>query len=138
MDNNMRASFRIIDNIAIQDSDNYFDVHNNFELGKIEITHNEIKLFFEKTEEDWGKNELYDILQISHINIDSYSFVSFNKNFNKTSLTSISFSPRDNFDIDTIFLKDSPEEGDEIIYSFEDDSYIRISCNDISLSYFKL
>lgn len=134
----MKASFRIIDNIAIQDSDNYFDLHSNFELGKIEITHSEIKLFFEKTQEDWGKNELYDILQISHINIDSYSCVSFNKNSNKISLTSVSFSPRDNFDINTIFLKDSPEEGDEVIYSFEDDSYIRISCNDISLSYFKL
>lgn len=138
MNNNMRANFQIIDNIAIQDSDNYFDLHNNFELGKIEITHSEIRIFFEKTQEDWGKNEIYDILQISHINIDSHSLKSFNKSSNKISLTSISFSPKDNFDIDTVFLKDSPEEGDEIIYSFEDESYIRISCNDISLSYFKL
>lgn len=134
----MTANFRITDNIGIQDSYNYFDLHNNFELGKIEITHNEVIIFFQKTQEDWGKNELYDVLQVSHKNVDSYSLESFNKNSNKISLSNVSFSPKDNFDIDTIFLKDSPEEGDEIVYSFEDDSYIRISCCDISLSYFKL
>lgn len=134
----MRVNFKIIDNIAIQDSNNYFDLHNNFELGKIEINQTEIIVFFEKTQEDWGKNELYDILQICHKNIDSYSLEFLNRISDKISLTNIFFSPKDDFDISTIFLKNSPEKGDEIVYSFEDDSYIRISCNSISLSYFKL
>ena len=134
----MKVDFRIIDNIAIEDSNNYFDLHNNFDLGKIEIKDSEIVIFFEKTKEDWGSNELYDILQISHKNVDSYTLESLNKNFAKTSLTSISFSPKDDFNIDTVFLKNSPKEGDEIIYAFEDDSYIRILCDYISLLYFKL
>ncbi|KMQ60518.1 hypothetical protein ACM40_12125 [Chryseobacterium sp. BLS98] len=134
----MKASFKITDNIGIQDSYNYFDLHNNFELGKIEIVQNEVIIFFEKTNEDWGKNEIYDILQVSHKNVDFYSLKSFTKSANKISLSNVSFSPKDNFDIDTIFLREFPEEGDEIVYSFENESYIRISCSDISLSYFNL
>ena len=134
----MTTNFKVIDNIAIEDLSNYFDLHNNYDLKKIEIKNNEIFIFFERVKEDWTKNEPYDILQISHKNVDFYSLESLNKNSEKSSLASISFRPKDDFNVDTIFLKDTPDDNDEIIYVLEDDSYIRISCNDISLSYFKL
>ncbi len=136
----MKTNFYIEDYIAVRNTKNYFDLHNNFDFIKFEydIKQQELILYFEKSKEDWAKNEQFDFLILSHKNVNFYKLVIVDKETSsedRNTLSNITFVPSEEKNTDVLVDIIEPQETDDILYTFENNSYIRISCKEIFLSW---
>jgi hypothetical protein len=136
----MKTNFYIEDYIAIKNTKFYFDLHNNFDFVKFEYDINlqELILYFEKSKEDWAKNEQFDFLELSHKNVIFYKLIIVDKEASsddRNTLSNITFISSDEEDIDVLVDITEPQETDDILYTFENNSFIRISCKEICVSY---
>ena len=132
----MKVNFLIIDNYSIQSDDIFVDLHNCFDfMGfKKSEDQDEVILTWKKSKGNWvSPEELSEIIIIHrkanyfkvHEGISEY-------HYNSITLSEITYFPSEERETnDAFMLQELPEEGDDIIYFFHDDSRIRINCEEI-------
>ena len=135
----MKVNFKIISFTEIEYEGTELDLHNNFDFiaKDTEISETQIKLHFRKSKGSWAVNAKHENL---YFTVDNYSFL-------KQIGPKAEFAA-DDFCLSGITFFDSnfreedyglmeraiPNEGDDIIFSFESDRVIRVNCEAITLN----
>ena len=137
----MKTNFSINNNLNININDLDFDLHNNFDFEKISFDKHsmEIILIWKKSTGRWANDIIFECLELKHSKItffhcgyleDIYS----NEDWN--TLSTITYFPSNNrINNDYCTLQTIPFLDDDIIYTFENDSFIRIKCDKIDFVY---
>jgi hypothetical protein len=136
----MKVNFDITDNHALTFEGQHIDLHNNFNFVSFDynVADREIKLNWRKSDGDWvAKNEFLSLV-LTH---KAVSFLKVIDQDEKSSydddncLGEITFFPSTEREInDSIVSQSKPNDGDDIIYFFENGQQIRIHCKEIELS----
>ena len=136
----MKSNFQIKNFIEIQYCGRTLDLHNNFDfIGfNYQPSRNSLELNWQKSNGDWvPKDEVlnFSILHqdVTFINnsFDSQTFSS----VVKYGLIDLTFYPSSDRETNNQLLdQESPKEGDDILYIFEGDMFIRVSCSEILLT----
>ena len=137
----MEVNFDIADNHALSFAGRHIDLHNNFDLINFEynVAEREIKLHWKKSSGDWVKEDELSNLVLIH---SSVTFLKATEQDEKSihaddvCLGEITFFPSTAREInDNIIPQSKPNEGDDILYIFENGMVIRIHCEEIELRY---
>lgn len=136
----MTTNFKIEDWIAITISDKYFDLHNNFDFIKYEYhsESREFTLYFQKNTGIWAKDEKFELLKLNHKKVTNYKLATVKNDMSgedSAILSTITFIPNKENNLDVLMNNKAPHRNGDILYIFEDKSYIRISCEEILLFY---
>jgi len=136
----MKVNFDIIDNHALSFEGRHIDLHNNFDFVGFDynVVEREIKLNWEKSNGDWvGKNELSSLV-LAHKAVTFLKVIDQDEKSNyddDSCLGEITFFPSTAREInDSIVPQSKPNDGDDILYFFENGQRIRIHCEQIELS----
>ena len=135
----MKVNFEIEDNYAIAFEGKLIDLHNNFDFVSYEYIResNQFIITWAKSDGDWvGENE-YNNLQLIH---ESVNYININnKDFTvdlirDKCLGEITFFPSIDRETNNAFIEQkTPIKGDDILYMFTNDDFIRIGCESIKL-----
>lgn len=135
----MKTNFKIISFTEIEFSGIEVDLHNNFDFiaESIKISDKRITLHFRKSKGDWAANTKFKNL---YFILDNYTFlkqidprVEFIED--DSCLSGITFFDNDFRDEDYgLIEREIPNEGDDIIFSFESERVIRANCETITLT----
>lgn len=135
----MKVNFDIIENYALGHEGQHIDLHNNFDFVNFDynIVDREITLTWKKSRiEEGNKNEPEDLVLL-HKEVDYLAIADQNQkdSFNdNTCLGEVTFSPlADRWINKDIYPQSKPNNGDDILYLFEDGKVIRICCGQIEL-----
>lgn len=136
----MKANFSITDSYAINYHGRHIDLHNNFNFDSyvFTIAERKLELFWTRSLGEWiDENEL-PRLTITHTNVFfvniGYNNVAYEYPNDDKCLSGISFFPSSERTInDSIIDKSEPNEGDDIIYIFQTDHFIRVGCDKADL-----
>jgi len=136
----MKVNFDIKDNHAIEIAGRYIDLHNNFDFVGFHynVADREIKLHWKKSNGDWvDKNEISSLLlthkAVTFLRVIEQDDKSINED--DSCLGEITFFPSTAREInDSIVSQPKPNDGDDILYFFENGQLIRIHCKEIELS----
>ena len=136
----MTVNFEIEESIALRLNGKYIDLHNNFDFSSYDYQP-QFRLFtlnFLKSNGDWIKEDEFERLIFVHTDVFFLSTHYDNKQYefpaNDICLADITFFPASNRDInDRIILQNKPDEGDDILYIFQSEHFIRIGCDKIEL-----
>lgn len=135
----MKINFEITDNYALNFEGRHIDLHNNFDFAGFDynVVEREIKLNWKKSNGDWiDKNELSNLVLV-HKAVTFLKVIAQDekRNYDDNScLGEISFFPATARDInDSIVPQSKPNDGDDILYFFENGQQIRIHCEQIEL-----
>lgn len=135
----MKSNFSIIDNYALEIAGRHIDLHNNFDFVGFEynVADREIKLHWIKSEEARvDKNECSSLV-LTHTGVTFFRV--FEQDEENTyeddcCLGEITFFPSAAREInDSIIQQPKPNDGDDVIYRFENGRVIRIHCGQIEL-----
>ncbi|SKB36067.1 hypothetical protein SAMN05660841_00008 [Sphingobacterium nematocida] len=136
----MKINFDIKDNHAIEIAGRVIDLHNNFDFVGFDynIADREIKLYWKKSCGDWvDKNEFLSLI-LTHMGV---TFLRVTEQDEKSTydddscLGDITFFPSTSREInDCIVPQTKPNDGDDILYFFENGQQIRIHCKEIELN----
>ena len=136
----MKVNFDITDNHALNFEGRHIDLHNNFDFVGFDynVVASEIKLNWKKSSGDWvDKNELSSLV-LAHKAVKFLKVIDQDENSNyddDSCLGEITFFPSTAREInDSIVPQSKPNDGDDIIYFFENGQRIRIHCEQIELS----
>ena len=136
----MKVNFDITDNHALSFEGQYIDLHNNFDFVGFDynVADREIKLNWKKSSGDWvGKNELSSLV-LAHKSVTFLKVIEQDEKSNyddDSCLGEITFFPSTAREInDSIVSQLKPNDGDDILYIFENGQRIRIHCEQIELS----
>jgi len=136
----MKVNFDITDNYALSIAGRHIDLHNNFDFVGFEydVADREIKLRWEKSGGDWvDKNEFLSLV-LTHSEVTFLKIIEQDEKsiFDDNScLEDITFFPSTEREInDCIVSQSKPNDGDDILYFFENGKRIRIHCEKIELS----
>ena len=136
----MKVNFDITDNHALNFEGRHIDLHNNFDFVGFDynVVAREIKLNWKKSSGDWvDKNELSSLV-LAHKAVTFLKVIDQDENSNyddDSCLGEITFFPSTAREInDSIVPQSKPNDGDDIIYFFENGQRIRIHCEQIELS----
>lgn len=136
----MKVNFDITDNHALNFEGRYIDLHNNFDFVGFDynVVGREIKLNWKKSSGDWvDKNELSSLF-LAHKAVSFLKVIDQDENSNyddDSCLGEVTFFPSTAREInDSIVPQSKPNDGDDIIYFFENGQRIRIHCEQIELS----
>lgn len=136
----MKINFDIKDNQAIEIAGRHIDLHNNFDFVGFEynVANREIKLNWEKSNGDWvGKNEFLSLV-LTHKGVTFLRVIEQDEKSiykDDSCLGEITFFPSTAREInDSIAPQTKPNDGDDILYFFENGQLIRIHCEQIELS----
>ena len=126
----MNINFSIEENIYIKSiSDELFDLHNEYDFIKHEVSYMDKKVSLV-----WRNTEDKNILILEHINVDYLVIDSNSLGEDANTLSTVSyFSSKDRSTNDSITSNSIPDKDDDIIYYFENENFIRISCDKIKL-----
>lgn len=135
----MKVNFDITDNHALDFEGRHIDLHNNFDFVGFDynVVGREIKLNWKKSSGDWvDKNELSSLV-LAHKAVTFLKVIDQDENSNydnDSCLGEITFFPSTAREInDSIVPQSKPNDGDDIIYFFENGQRIRIHCEQIEL-----
>lgn len=135
----MKVNFDIKDNHAIEIAERYIDLHNNFDFIGYDynVVNREIKLHWRKSKGDWvDKNELSSLVLI-HRGVTFLRVMEQDENStyeDGSCLGEITFFPSTIREInDNIIDQSKPNDGDDILYFFENGQLIRINCEQVEL-----
>lgn len=136
----MKINFDIKDNHALEIAGRVIDLHNNFDFVGFDynVADREIKLYWKKSCGDWvDKNEFLNLI-LTHQGV---TFLKVTEQDEKSTydddccLGDITFFPSTSREInDCIIPQTKPNDGDDILYFFENGQQIRIHCKEIHLS----
>ena len=136
----MKVNFDITDNYALNFEGRHFDLHNNFDFVGFDynVVEREIKLNWKKSNGDWvDKNELSNLVLV-HRAVTFLKVIAQDEKSNyddDSCLGEITFFPSTAREInDSIVPQSKPNDGDDILYFFENGQRIRIHCEQIELS----
>ncbi|WP_222164920.1 hypothetical protein [Edaphocola aurantiacus] len=135
----MKVNFDIINNYTLSIEGKHLDLQNNFNFVGFEynIRDRVVKLLWEKTIADWvNPNEYSDIVLI-HKGVNFLRVIEQDDQSNyedDSCLGEISFFPSALRAVnDSIIPQSKPNDGDDILYFFENGQLIRIHCTQIVL-----
>ena len=136
----MKVNFEIKDNSALTLEGRHIDLHNNFDFIGFDynVAGQELKLNWTKSSgECVDKNELSSLVlthkQVTYFTISDKDENS--KNQDDICLGEISFFPSTSREInDSIIPQEKPNEGDDILYFFENGQQIRTHCEEVEVS----
>ncbi len=136
----MKVNFDITDNHALNFNGRHIDLHNNFDFVGFDynIANKQLKLSWTKSKGNWVyKDELNNLVLVHN----SVTFLTItdqdeNSSFEDDScLGEITFFPSTAREVnDSIVPQQKPNDGDDIIYFFENGQVIRIHCEQIELN----
>jgi len=134
----MTTNFYITDNYALTFGDRHIDLHNNFTFTGYEFraTDRELSLFWTKSTGAWiGDNEFSTVTLIHKgVAFANIKYETKNNDTEHDCLDIVSFYPADDRETNDSFVSNAkPKEGDDVLYIFTTDDFIRIACNDIVL-----
>ena len=135
----MKVNFEITSSTEITYDGRHLDLHNNFEVKRFDyaISERKLSIHLSKAKGDWVKeDELENIAfihrNVSFVNINFTNPLEFSNDDN--CLDFISYFSKESRDINDGFLnKAFPEQNDDIIYSFVNDQFIRVNCEELEL-----
>jgi hypothetical protein len=135
----MNLNFDLVDNYAINIAGRHIDLHNNFDFVSFvyNVVDREVKLHWKKANGDWvDKNEISSLV-LTHKGVTFLSVIGQDEKstFEDSScLGEITFFPSTERAInDCIAPQPKPNDGDDILYFFENGQLIRIHCEQIEL-----
>ena len=135
----MKVNFAIKDNHAIEIEGWHIDLHNNFDFAGFDynVADREIKIYWKKSCGDWvGKNE-FSSLVLTHKDVTFLRVIEQDEKSSyedNSCLGEITFFPSTAREInDSIVPQTKPNDGDDILYFFENGQLIRIHCKEIEL-----
>jgi hypothetical protein len=136
----MTVNFEIEDNYALNFNGRHIDLHNNFDFDNYEykIVDRQLELTWTKSSGDWvDKNEFLKLTFI-HSNVFFLNIGYDNEKYeypkDDRCLGEISFFPSSDRQINYGHLiQDKPKDGDDIIYIFQTEHFIRVGCDKIQL-----
>ena len=133
----MNVNFEIEDNYAVRLNEVHIDLHNNFEFKEISKFENNVRIEFVKSSGNWVRENEFEKLTFIHENVSfENSTNGDNSEFpeDENTLSIISFFPKTRREInDEHMLHRKPNEGDDIIYIFENGKMFRLNCVQIEL-----
>jgi hypothetical protein len=136
----MKVNFDIKDNRAIEIVGQLIDLHNNFDFVGLDynVADREIELKWKKSSGDWVDKNEFSSLVLTHKGV---TFLKVIEQYEKSTyeddscLGEITFFPSTVREInDSIIPQPKPNDGDDILYYFENGQQIRIHCKEIELS----
>lgn len=136
----MKVNFDIKDNHAIEIDGRHIDLHNNFDFAGFDynVANKEIKIYWKKSSGDWVEKNEFSSLVLTHKGV---TFLRVIEQDEKSSyeddscLGEITFFPSTARELnDSIVSQTKPNDGDDILYFFENGQLIRIHCKEIELS----
>lgn len=136
----MKVNFDITDNHALNFEGRHIDLHNNFDFVGFDynVVGREIKLNWKKSSGDWVDKNEFSSLVLAHKAVTFLKVIDQDENSNyddDSCLGEITFFPSTAREInDSIVPQSKPNDGDDIIYFFENGQRIRIHCEQIELS----
>ena len=136
----MKVNFDIIDNHAIEIEGRHIDLHNNFDFVGFDYTiaDREIKIHWKKSSGEWVDKNEFSSLVLTHKDVTYLKVIEQDENStyeDDCCLDEISFFPSTAREInDSIVSQSKPNEGDDILYFFENGQRIRIHCEQIELT----
>ena len=135
----MKVNFDITDNHALTFEGRYIDLHNNFDFVGFDynVADREIKLNWKKSSGEWvDKNELSSLV-LTHNSVTFLKVIDQDEKStydDDSCLGEITFFPSTEREInDSIVPQSKPNEGDDIVYMFENGQRIRIHCEQVEL-----
>ena len=136
----MKINFDITDNHSLSIAGRHIDLHNNFDFVGFDynVADREIKLHWKKSSGDWvDKNELSSLV-LTHSAVTFLNVIDQDEKStydDDSCLGEITFFPSTLREInDSIIPQSKPNDGDDILYLFENGQRIRIHCEKIELS----
>lgn len=136
----MKVNFDIKDNHAIEIAGRLIDLHNNFDFAEFDynIADREIKLHWKKSSGDWVDKNEFSSLVLTHKGVTFLRVIEQDEKSiyqDDSCLGEITFFPSTAREInDSIVPQTKPNDGDDILYFFENGQLIRINCKEIELS----
>lgn len=136
----MKVNFAIKDNHAIEIAGRLIDLHNNFDFVGFDynIANREIKLHWKKSNGDWIDNNEFSSLVLTHKGVTFLRVIEQDEKSiheDNSCLGEITFFPSTAREInDSIVPQSKPNDGDDILYFFENGQQIRIHCKEIELT----
>ena len=136
----MKLNFDIKDNHAIEIAGRHIDLHNNFDFVGFDykVAEREIRLCWKKSNGDWVDNNEFSSLVLIHKGVTFLKVIEQDEKSvyeDDCCLGEITFFPsKVREDNDSIIPQPKPNDGDDILYFFENGQLIRIHCEKIELS----
>lgn len=136
----MKVKFDIKDNHAIEISGRHIDLHNNFDFVGFDynVADREIKLNWKKSSGDCVDKNEFSSLVLTHKGVTFLKVIEQDEKStyeDDSCLGEITFFPSTEREInDSIVPQPKPNDGDDILYFFENGQQIRIQCKEIELS----
>jgi hypothetical protein len=140
----MKVNFDIKDNQAIEIEGRHIDLHNNFDFVGFDykIAEREIIIHWKKSSGEWVDKNEFSSLVLTHKDVTYLKVIEQDENStyeDDCCLDVMSFFPSTAREInDSIVPQSRPNEGDDILYFFENGQRIRINCKQIELTVCKL
>jgi hypothetical protein len=137
----MKTNFQIRNFIEIEYGGRTFDLHNNFDfIGyNYQPSIKSLTLNWQKTPGDWVPHNEITNFSILHQDV-SFLNIAIENGDNSgvvtMDLTDLTFYPSSERETNNCLLDQvSPKEGDDILYIFEDDMFIRVGCSEVLLTF---
>lgn len=136
----MKVNFEIKDNHVIEIEGQLIDLHNNFDFVGFDyyIACREIKLHWKKSSGDWVDKNEFSSLVLTHKDVTFLKVIEQDEKStyeDDSCLGEITFFPSTEREInDSIVPQPKPNDGDDILYFFENGQQIRIHCKEIELN----
>lgn len=135
----MKVNFDIKDNHALEIAGLHIDLHNNFDFVGFDynVADREIKLHWRKSGGDWVDKNEFSSLVLTHKGVTFLKVIEQDEKStyeDDSCLGEITFFPSTTREInDNIISQTKPNDGDDILYFFENGQLIRIHCKEIEL-----
>jgi hypothetical protein len=136
----MQANFSIHEHYAITYNGRHIDLHNNFHFTGYSYTvaERKLELYWIKGSGNWIAEDELPKLKITHTNVFflniGYNNLSYDYPDDDKCLGEITFFPASERTVNNAIINQwEPNEGDDIIYIFETEHFIRIGCDKADL-----
>jgi hypothetical protein len=135
----LKVNFDIIDNHAIKIKGRHIDLHNNFDFVSFDynVADREVKLHWKRSSGDWVDKNEFSSLVLMHKGVTFLRVIEQDEKStyeDNSCLRDITFFPSTAREInDCIVPQPKPNEGDDILYFFENGQLIRIYCEQIEV-----
>ncbi|WP_231390110.1 hypothetical protein [Sphingobacterium pedocola] len=136
----MKVNFEIKDNHALSTAGRFIDLHNDFDFVNFDynVAEREIKLHWKKSNGDWVDKNEFSSLVLTHRGVTFLRVIEQKEKSiyeDDCCLGEFTFFPSAAREFnDSIVSQPKPNDGDDILYFFENGLVIRIHCEEIELA----
>jgi hypothetical protein len=137
----MRVNFEIANNTSLIVDGHTIDLHNNFNMVgySFDLARRTLVIEFSKAAGQWVAEDEYASVRIIHTDVFFYNIGYDNEVYefpdDDKTVSAISFVPSaDRESNQEIFSNGSPREGDDILFIFETDHFLRVGCGAVEVA----